>query len=77
MTNTREIRCPDNNHLTCSFFVGLGRFELPTFGPPDCVRGFHTAHPSSLTAATQANTDTPYTPNHLQRPHLTEPVTSL
>jgi len=21
--------------LTCSFFVGLGRFELPTFGPPD------------------------------------------
>ncbi len=35
MTDTRETRCPDNNHLTCSFFVGLGRFELPTFGPPD------------------------------------------
>ena len=21
--------------LTCALFVGLGRFELPTFGPPD------------------------------------------
>ena len=35
MTDTRETRCPDKNHLTCNFFVGLGRFELPTFGPPD------------------------------------------
>jgi len=24
-----------NHHLTCALFVGLGRFELPTFGPPD------------------------------------------
>ena len=26
------------HHLTCALFVGLGRFELPTFGPPDrCI----------------------------------------
>ena len=23
------------HRLTCTLFVGLGRFELPTFGPPD------------------------------------------
>ena len=41
MTDTRETRCPDENHPTCSFFVGLGRFELPTFGPPDALTVFH------------------------------------
>jgi len=35
MTDTRETRCRDKHHPTCSLFVGLGRFELPAFGPPD------------------------------------------
>jgi hypothetical protein len=33
MTDSRETRCPDKGYLTCSFFVGLPRFEIPTSGP--------------------------------------------
>ena len=59
--------------IVCS--VGLLRFELGTFGPPDPVRGFRTAHLISLTAPNQANTDKPHTPNHSQRHQTTRPVT--
>ena len=33
--NNRSDGAFKKHRLTCTLFVGLGRFELPTFGPPD------------------------------------------